>query len=153
MNTDGLFQRISTYPMDEIGNPLRNAQWVWLEIQKFPPNFVNFNRNSRKTIKIFVKFWNSSRFWISRFWNPAKKLQFSFFSGTQFSVVHGGGVGYFLEQPNVWQVSRNFLCARWKQSVLFSSVWIKKTILSLAKYKMAITARHSCSDVGMKFSK
>ena len=35
-------------------------------------NFVNFNRNSRETIQIFSKFWNSSRLWMSRLWNPAK---------------------------------------------------------------------------------
>ena len=58
--------------MDDIGNPVRNAQWVWLEIHKCPQNFVNFNRNSRKTVQIFAKFWNSSRFWIRRLWNPAK---------------------------------------------------------------------------------
>ena len=45
-------------PMDDTGNHVRNAQWVWLEIHKFLQNFVNFNRNSGKTIQIFAKFCN-----------------------------------------------------------------------------------------------
>ena len=28
--------------MDDIGNPVRNGQWVWLEIHKFPQKFINF---------------------------------------------------------------------------------------------------------------
>ena len=64
-------ENIHTPPMDNIGNPVRNAQWVWLEIHKYP-QFCEFNRNSRKTIQIFAKFWNSWRFWISRLWNSAK---------------------------------------------------------------------------------
>ena len=63
---NGLFQKISTPPpMDDTRNPVRNALWVWLEIHKFLQNFVNFNWKSRKTIQIFAKFCNSSRFWIS----------------------------------------------------------------------------------------
>ena len=87
-------ENIHTLPTDDVGNPVRNAQWVWLEIHKFPQNFVNFNWNSRKTIQIFAKSGiPQARFWISRFWNP--KLQLSFleilkFLGTQFSVVHRG---------------------------------------------------------------
>ena len=49
----GLFQKISTPPPPPYGRQ---------EIHKFPQNFINFNRNSRKTIQSFVKFWNSSRF-------------------------------------------------------------------------------------------
>ena len=67
-------ENIHTPPMDDIGNPVGNAQWAWLEIHKFLQNFVNFNRNSRKTIQIFAKFRNSSRFWMSRLWNPAKAV-------------------------------------------------------------------------------
>ena len=55
-------ENIHTSPMDDIGNPVRNVQWVWLEIHIYLQNFVKFNRNSRKTIQIFPKFWNSSRF-------------------------------------------------------------------------------------------
>ena len=92
-------------PMEDIGNPVRNAQWVWLEIHKFPQNFVNFARNSRKTIHIFAKFWNSSRFWISRL-GILQKLQLSFleilkFLGTQFCVVHKGCVDIFWNSP-IW---------------------------------------------------
>ena len=64
---------------------------------KFPPNFANFNPNSRKTIQVLAKFWNSSRFA-----KNLQKLQLSFleilkFLGVQFSVVHwvGGGGGVF----------------------------------------------------------
>ena len=98
---------------------IRNAQWIWLEIHKFLQNFVNFYRNSRKTIQIFAKFWNSSRFWISRFWNPAK-LQVSFlgilkFLGTQFSVVHGGG--------GAVDIFWNSLMPPWKLTSFLPLLW------------------------------
>ena len=111
--------------MDDIGNPVRNAQWVWLEVDKFLQSFVNLNRNSRKTIQIFAKFWNSSRFWISRFWIP-QKLQLSFlqvlkFLGTQFGVVHLGGGGVFsgiaiATEDGVIYVRNKLI--RWERSTL-----------------------------------
>ena len=85
--------------MDDIENPARNAQWVWLEIHKFPKNFPNFNRNSRKTFQSLAKFWNSSRFWLSKLWNPAKKIGNPEILGTQFNVVHRGCMDIFWNSP------------------------------------------------------
>ena len=83
--------------MDDIGNPVGNAQWAWLEIHEFPQNFVNFDRNATKTIQNFAKFWNFSGLWNSRLWDPAKTAVVLFGNpevfGTQFSVVHRGGGG------------------------------------------------------------
>ena len=65
---------------------------------------MNFDQNSRKTIKSLAKFWNSSRFRSSRLWNP----------GTTAVVLPGNPeiirypiqcrpwgveVGYFLDKP------------------------------------------------------
>ena len=81
------------------------------------PNFVNFNRNSRKTIQIFAKFWNSARFLISRLWNPADTavvlLGNPEYLGTQFGVVHsGGGGGVFTgiaqyQAQNPFKITKN----------------------------------------------
>ena len=56
--------------MDDTGNPVINARSAWLEFHQYPKNFINFDWNSRKTIQIFPKFWNSARLWIITVWNP-----------------------------------------------------------------------------------
>ena len=72
--------------------------------------FANFNWNSRKTIQIFAKFWNSSRFWISRLWNPAKTAVVLLGHPEIFRCPiqcrpKGGGVDIFWNSP--------FLCYVW----------------------------------------
>ena len=71
----------------------------------FPQNFLNFDRNSGKTIQNLAKFWNSQEFESAGF-GILHKLLLSFleilkFLGTHFSVVYwrGGGGGNFLEKP------------------------------------------------------
>ena len=71
-------------------------------IQWISPNFVNFDRNSRKTIQNLSKFWNSPR--MSKVGILHKLLLLPFleilkFLGTQFSVVHRGGVDIFWNSP------------------------------------------------------
>ena len=58
--------------MDDIGNPVENAWSASQEIHEFPQNFVNFDRNSMKTIQSIAKFWNSPKFRISKVWNPVR---------------------------------------------------------------------------------
>ena len=60
-------ENIHTHPMDTIGKPVMNARWARLEFHEFPPNFWNFDRNSRKSFKVLQ---NSSRFSLSRVRNP-----------------------------------------------------------------------------------
>ena len=47
--------RVENYSLgcfnNDIWNPVINAQWAWLEFRWFPRNFVNCDRNSRKTIE------------------------------------------------------------------------------------------------------
>ena len=53
------------YPHTPHGRHLKFCKKFSVSITGNPqisPNFANFNRNSRKTIQIFAKFWNSSRF-------------------------------------------------------------------------------------------
>ena len=91
--------------MDNIGNPVRNVQWVWPEIHKFPTNFVNFNWNSRKAIQFFRNSGIPQKF-ESAGSEILQKLQFSFleilkFLGTQFSVILRRGVDIFWNSPLV----------------------------------------------------
>ena len=95
-------ENIHTPPMDNIRNPVRNAQYDWKSTNI--PKFCKFNRNSKKTIQIFAKFWNSWRFWISRLWNSAK-IAVVLLGNPQifrYSIrchPRGGGVDIFWKGP------------------------------------------------------
>ena len=96
----GYFRESPHTLMDEIRNPAENNQWTWLEIHEFPPNFVNFNRNSRKTIQSL----GIPQDFESAVFGILQKLLLSFleilnFLGIQFSVVHGGGGDIFWNSP------------------------------------------------------
>ena len=88
-------ENIHTPSMDDIGNPVGNAQWVWLEIRKFPQIFMNFNWNSRKTIQILRNSGIPQDFELAGS-GILQKLQLSFLEilkilGTQLSIIHGRG--------------------------------------------------------------
>ena len=52
----GYSRKYPRTPMDDIGNPVRNAQWLWLEIHKYPQNFVNFNRKNHSNFCKVLEF-------------------------------------------------------------------------------------------------
>ena len=77
-------ENIHTTPMDDIGNPVRNAQWVWQEIHKFPQNFVTFNRNSRKNHSNVCKILEFLKDFESAGSGILQKLQLSFLEILKF---------------------------------------------------------------------
>ena len=93
--------------MDDIGNPVVNARWAWLEIHWISPNFCEFWLEFHQ--KPFKVLQNSGtpRDCESAGFGILQKLLLSFlqilkFLGTQFSVVHRGCVGILLNSPPLY---------------------------------------------------